>query len=205
MSEEHPHDDELQPEQTTNYQPGAKKTMDEINKMDEDDEAMRKYKASLGIGTGQAIGDPNDPRTVVMISLSLESPDRPDMVVDLEAPSQAAQDEKVAAMKEKPFVIKEGAQFRMKVKFRVQHEVLSGLKYLQVVKKMGISNKTDEMIGSYSPNTTDKPFHEKKLEAETAPSGMIARGKYTASSKFVDDDGNTHLAFNWSFEIKKDW
>ncbi len=34
---------------------------------------------------------------------------------------------------------------------------------------------------------------------------MMGRGKYDASSKFVDDDGVTHLLFEWSVDIKKDW
>jgi hypothetical protein len=43
------------------------------------------------------------------------------------------------------------------------------------------------------------------VEIETAPSGMLARGVYKAVSKFVDDDEHTHLKFEWSFEIRKDW
>jgi Rho GDP-dissociation inhibitor len=43
------------------------------------------------------------------------------------------------------------------------------------------------------------------VEADTAPTGMIARGHYNAVSKFVDDDSNTLLQFNWSFDITKDW
>lgn len=43
------------------------------------------------------------------------------------------------------------------------------------------------------------------VETETAPSGMIARGHYNAVSKFIDDDNQTHLKFEWSFDIKKDW
>jgi len=34
---------------------------------------------------------------------------------------------------------------------------------------------------------------------------MLARGHYTASSSFVDDDKKTHLRFEWSFDIAKDW
>ncbi len=59
--------------------------------------------------------------------------------------------------------------------------------------------------GSYSPNTTDKPEYEKKFETDTAPTGMLGRGKYNAVSKFVDDDKKTHLHFEWSFEVKKEW
>jgi len=40
---------------------------------------------------------------------------------------------------------------------------------------------------------------------EDAPSGMLARGHYTATSSFVDDDKHKHLEFEWSFDISKDW
>lgn len=78
-----------------------------------------------------------------MLSLGLEVEGRQDIIIDLRAPGTAEK------LKEKPFTIKEGAVFRMKTAFRVQHQILSGMKYLQVVKKMGLSNKTQEMIVSY--------------------------------------------------------
>jgi hypothetical protein len=40
---------------------------------------------------------------------------------------------------------------------------------------------------------------------DEAPSGMLARGHYEAVSKFVDDDDHTHLKFEWSFDIAKEW
>lgn len=40
---------------------------------------------------------------------------------------------------------------------------------------------------------------------DEAPSGMLARGHYEAASRFVDDDDNDHLKFDWSFDIAKDW
>lgn len=43
------------------------------------------------------------------------------------------------------------------------------------------------------------------VNPEEAPSGMLARGHYNAISMFVDDDENTHLKFEWSFDIGKDW
>jgi len=198
MSAEH-HDDELVPEQTAGYKAGEKKTIDEYQQLDANDESLRKWKESLGLGTGTPISDPNDPRTVIIESLGLEVEGRPDIIIDLKSPGAL---EKLA---KQPFTIKEGATFRMKVVFRVQHQILSGLKYVQVAKRMGISAKMQEMIGSYSPNTTDKPRYEKKFEPETAPSGMMGRGSYSAVSKFVDDDNKTHLKFEWSFDVKKDW
>lgn len=65
------------------------------------------------------------------------------MTIDLSAPGA------LESLKSKPFVIKEGAKFRMKATFKVQHDVLSGLKYLQVVKRKGIRvGKDEEMIVS---------------------------------------------------------
>jgi len=94
----------------------------------------------------------------------------------------------------------------MKATFVVQHQVLSGLKYVQQLKRKGVPlGKDQEMIGSFPPNTTDKPTHTKKFGIEEAPSGMMARGHYNAVSRFVDDDEHTHLKFEWSFDIAKDW
>jgi Rho GDP-dissociation inhibitor len=195
----HDHDDELQPEHTEGFKVGEKKTIDEYQKLDQNDESLRKWKESLGLGSGKDISDPSDPRKCIILSLGLEVEGRPDIIIDLKQPGA------VDALKNKPFTIKEGAVFRMKAQFKVQHQILSGMKYVQVVKRLGVSNKMQEMIGSYSPNTEEKPLYEKKFEPETAPTGMITRGHYNAVSKFVDDDNQTHLKFEWSFDIKKDW
>jgi Rho GDP-dissociation inhibitor len=70
--------------------------------------------------------------------LALEVAGRPDIEVDLTQPDA------LKNLRTHPFVIKEGAKFRMKAKFRVQHTVLSGLKYIQVVKRKGIRVAKDE-------------------------------------------------------------
>ena len=41
---------------------------------DQDDEAMKRYKASLGIGVGNYVSDPNDPRQCIIKSLALVRP-----------------------------------------------------------------------------------------------------------------------------------
>nr|POF03523.1 rho gdp-dissociation inhibitor [Quercus suber] len=191
--------DDLEPEHTEGFKVGESKTIDEYQKLDQNDESLRKWKESLGIGSGTTIADPSDPRKVIILSLGLEVADRSDIIIDLSKPGALEQ------LNKSPFTIKEGATFRMKARFKVQHQILSGLKYVQVVSRLGVKNKMQEMIGSYSPNTTDKPDYEKKFEAETAPSGMLGRGHYEAVSKFIDDDNHTHLQFKWSFDIKKDW
>lgn len=125
---------------------------------------------------------------------------RSDITIELSAPGA------LESLKSKPFTIKEGCTYQMKATFVVQHQVLSGLKYVQQLKRKGIPlGKDQEMIGSYSPNTTDRPTYTKKFNPEEAPSGMMARGHYDAVSRFVDDDDTTHLKFEWSFDIAKDW
>lgn len=114
-----------------------------IDLLDADDEALNRWKASLGLNTGNTIADPNDPRKCIIKSLALETEGRPDIVVDLTGPGA------LDTLKDKPFTIKEGAKFRIKAVFQVQHEVLSGLKYLQVVKRKGIRvSKDEEMLVS---------------------------------------------------------
>jgi len=46
--------------------------------------------------------------------------------------------EKVEASKSRVFTIKEGVDYRLKVFFRVQNEIVTGLKYIHVVKRMGV-------------------------------------------------------------------
>lgn len=158
------HDDELTAEQTEGFKVGEKKTLDEYHQLgphrnppssvslshtqltldptDQNDESLRKWKESLGLGTGKDISDKNDPRKCIILSLGLEVEGRPDIVIDLKTPGA------IDSLKDKPFIIKEGAQFRMKAVFKVQHEILAGLKYLQVVKRMGVSHKMQEMMVS---------------------------------------------------------
>ncbi|RHZ87948.1 hypothetical protein Glove_28g28 [Diversispora epigaea] len=193
MSEE----DDFVPTQTAGYKVGEKKTIDEYKSLDSNDESLNKWKASLGLNTLSASAPSDDLRRVVILQLALEVTGRSDVVVDLSS------QEALRNVKNTPFVIKEGIEYRMKVKFKIQHEVVSGLKYLQVVKRKGIKvDRTEEMIGSYGPG--DEPY-EKKFMVEEAPSGMLARGHYEAKSKFIDDDGTTHIEWSWCFDIKKDW
>lgn len=193
------HDDDLAATKTEGFKVGEKKTLQEYQELDKDDEAMNRWKASLGLNAGDPIGQPGDPKCVIK-SLALVVAGRSDVVIDLSTK------ELVETLKNKPFTIKEGAKFHIKVAFQVNHEVLSGLKYVHAVKRKGIRvSKDEEMLGSYAPSTTVKPIYEKEFQEEEAPSGMLARGHYNATSRFVDDDDHTFLQFEWAFDITKDW
>ena len=92
-------------------------------------------------GGGTDISDPNDPRVCIILSLTMDSPGRDPVTIDLSTPGSES------TLKDKPFKIKEGAKFTMSAQFKVQHEILSGLHYVQVVKRKGIKvSKDSEMI-----------------------------------------------------------
>ncbi|ORZ41622.1 immunoglobulin E-set [Catenaria anguillulae PL171] len=185
--------DELAPTMTAGYKAPAKKTVEELAQLDQEDESLRKWKESLGISVAPA----DDPRKVIVMALAMEVKDRDDVVLDLSS------QQNIDKVKNSIVSIKEGAEYRLKIRFRIQHDVVSGLKYLHVVKRKGIKvDRAEEMIGSYGPQADP---YEKKFHPEEAPSGMLARGLYEVRSKFVDDDGITHLEWDWQFKISKDW
>ncbi|EZF23509.1 hypothetical protein H112_03761 [Trichophyton rubrum D6] len=135
------HEDELATTRTDGFKVGEKKTVEEYQKLDQNDESLNRWKASLGLGSGTPISNPNDPRTCIIKSLALEVAGREDITIDLSEPGA------VDCLKDKPFTIKEGCRFRIKATFQVQHDVLSGLKYVQVVKRKGIRvSKDQEML-----------------------------------------------------------
>ncbi|KAI3395925.1 hypothetical protein diail_636 [Diaporthe ilicicola] len=195
------HDEDTMPEETQGYKLSQpKQSLAEYQQMDSNDESLQRYKESLGLTGGNDLSDPNDPRVCIIEALTMDSPGRSPVTIDL---STAGSEN---TLKDKPFKIKEGAKFTMSATFRVQHEILSGLHYVQIVKRKGVRvSKDSEMIGSYAPNTDKQRVYTKKFNEEEAPSGMLARGHYNAVSSFVDDDKKEHLKFEWSFDIAKDW
>lgn len=108
---------------------------------DAGDESLQRYKQSLGLGGGKDLSDASDPRVCIIQSLTMDAPGRDPVTIDLSAPGSEK------SLKDKPFKIKEGAKFTMSAKFKVQHEILSGLHYVQIVKRKGIKvSKDSEMI-----------------------------------------------------------
>lgn len=196
-------EDELIPESVEGYTVGEKKTIEEYTKLDAEDESLAKWKASLGLSADSTPYPvkAGDKRTVVIVEMALVFPEDPKLasvVIPLEDASGNN------THKDIKFTIKEKSVYELHIKFRVQHEIITGLKYLHLVKKAGIRvDKTEEPLGSYAPNTKENPYYEKNFGAVEAPSGMLARGSYSAATKFVDDDKMVHLAFNWSFQITK--
>jgi len=179
------------------YRPPPEKTIDEILKADEEDESLRKYKETL-LGQakdGKIIVDEGDDRKVIVKRLALVTEDRPDIELDLTGD--------LNELKKQVFIIKEGISYKIRIDFIVQREIVHGLKYIQKTFRIGVPvDKMSHMMGSYPPKQELQSF---TTPSEDAPAGLMSRGTYTVHSLFTDDDKNTHLKWEWCFEIKKDW
>mmetsp|Transcript_46573 Transcript_46573/g.74977 ORF Transcript_46573/g.74977 Transcript_46573/m.74977 type:complete len:213 (+) Transcript_46573:3-641(+) len=186
------------------YNAGAKVSVEELMNKDSEDESLRKYKEQLlgAAAKGQTATDPNDKRRVVITELKIIFEDRPGGDVTYALNTQ----EDVLAMKKKPFIMKEKCHYQIQITFRVQHEIVSGLKFVNKFYKAGIRvAKEETMLGSYAPNAEPYSVTVPRNDWDEAPAGFFARGGFGAKSLFIDDDNQTHLEYEYSFELKSGW
>ncbi|XP_017491857.1 PREDICTED: rho GDP-dissociation inhibitor 1-like, partial [Rhagoletis zephyria] len=169
-------------EMTPGYRPPAEKTLNEIVNTDSNDESLKKYKESL---LGSAISsvvivEPDNPSRVIVKSLSLLVEGRPDVTIDLS--------KDLDTIKKSVMTIKDGIQYRLRIDFFVQREIVTGLKFVQKISRHGVKIvKTNNMVGSYAPKAQIQSY---TTPVEEMPSGMLARGTYNVKSLFTDDDQN---------------
>uniref|UniRef100_A0A4W5KAQ2 Rho GDP-dissociation inhibitor 1 n=1 Tax=Hucho hucho TaxID=62062 RepID=A0A4W5KAQ2_9TELE len=178
-----------------NYKPPAQKSLQEIQELDKDDESLRKYKEALLGNAAVAAVDPNAPNVqVTRLTLMCETAPLP-LTLDLQGDLES--------FKKQSFVLKEGVEYKIKISFKVNKEIVSGLKYAQQTYRKGVKvDKSDYMVGSYGPRPAEYEF---LTPLEEAPKGMLARGTYNIKSKFTDDDKHDHLSWEWNLNIKKEW
>mmetsp|Transcript_12171 Transcript_12171/g.38608 ORF Transcript_12171/g.38608 Transcript_12171/m.38608 type:complete len:199 (-) Transcript_12171:101-697(-) len=172
---------------------------------DAEDESLQKYKAALlgSAASGQTAAPADDDRRVVIEKLSIIFNDRPEGTITFAGLDEEAE---LARLKNASFTLKEGSLYKIEVCFRVQHDIVSGLKYTNTVSRKGVRvDKQSSMIGSFGPQAEPHTVTFPRHGWDETPSGMMARGDYKAKSSFVDDDGQKHLEYEYSFSIKKDW
>lgn len=173
---------------------GPQCTLKEQLERDKDDESLRRWKEQLlGSVDFNNVGETLEP-DVKILSLSILSPGRPDIVLPIPDSGNP---------KGLWFTLKEGSRYALRFNFQVSKNIVSGLKYSNSVWKTGVKvDSTKEMLGTFSPQP--EPYtHE--IHEETTPSGIFARGSYSARSKFVDDDNKCYLEINYTFDIRKEW
>jgi Rho GDP-dissociation inhibitor len=184
------------------YKVAPKKAISEYVNLDAEDESLARWKKSLGLNVDgnavNSIGEPGDMRRLVVLELRVDVEGREPFILHPESKQE------LANVQKNPVTITEKANFQITVKFRVQHDIITGLRYFQVAKRSGITlGKTDYVLGSYPPNTAEKPFYEQSLPTGEAPSGMFARGVYGATTTFFDDDKVSHLVIPWRLQVSK--
>ncbi|KAF3443322.1 hypothetical protein FNV43_RR13004 [Rhamnella rubrinervis] len=187
-------DQEDEDDEGNKLQLGPQCTLKEQLEKDKDDESLRRWKEQL-LGTVdlESVGEVLEPE-VKITELSIISPGRGDIVLPI------PEDGKPKGLW---FTLKEGSRYNLKFAFKVSNNIVSGLKYTNTVWKTGMKvDSAKEMIGTFSPQS--EPYTHMMPE-ETTPSGMFARGSYSARSKFLDDDNKCYLEINYTFDIRKEW
>jgi len=107
-------------------------------------------------------------------------------------------------LKKQAFTLIEGSNYKIVVAFRVQHNIVSGLKIENRITKHGLEIQKDLLVlGSYRPQKEPHSVTFPKNGWNEAPHGAVARGEYTAHMRFFDDDKKTHLTFEYAFKIVK--
>ena len=99
------------------------------------------------------------------------------------------------------FVLPEKSTYTLTIRYRAKRPIRL-LGYHQVVKKHGIPFDTRKLpIGdNIVPNTDDNPYHEVTFPPHTLPSGSLVRGKYPATSTFLEN-GKAIFSCEWIIEI----
>ncbi|XP_077229532.1 rho GDP-dissociation inhibitor 1-like isoform X2 [Tasmannia lanceolata] len=186
-------EDEDEDDGVFGFVPGPLVPLKQQLEKDKEDESLRRWKERLlGCIDGDFNGQMQPEVTFHSIGIIVE--DRAEITTPL--PINENQSHVL-------FTLKEGSRYRLKLTFCVQHNIISGFTYSNTVWKGRLQvDQSKGMLGTFAPQQ-DPYVHT--LEEETTPSGVLARGIYSAKLKFVDDDKRCHLELNYSFKIKKHW
>ncbi|OQR81610.1 rho GDP-dissociation inhibitor [Thraustotheca clavata] len=174
-------------------------SVEELLCQDQEDESLQRYKATLlGAAASGDLGDVTDSRQVVVEEFKVVFEDnRQDIVYHLDT------DDGIAHLMNTPFSMEEGVKYKFAIRFRVNREIVSGLRFQNKVKKHLLAVKEEIVLGSYAPQSTSYEFLFPRHQWTESPSGMLYRGKYRAECKFIDSENTEHLSFSYSFDIKK--
>ncbi|XP_038047341.1 rho GDP-dissociation inhibitor 1-like [Patiria miniata] len=178
---------------TRDYPPPQQMDLQTLQELDADDESLVKYKQTLLGSTADFLDEGG--QNVLLKAMVFAPVDHEETVLNLTGD--------LSQLKHQPIVVKEGTEYRIKLKFRVQRQIVSGLRFVYAVSRKGIRvDNANSMVGSYGPKTEEQIF---QTPVDELPAGMISRGVYIVKGKFLDDDKNIYLEWEWSYSVKKDW
>ncbi|KAG1363845.1 hypothetical protein COCNU_11G006720 [Cocos nucifera] len=151
---------------------GPKVSLKDQLEKDKDDESLRRWKEQL-LGSVDliSVGENLEPE-VMILSLSIQSPGRPDIVLPLPM---------VTNSKGVWFTLKEGSSYKLKFSFSVSNNIVSGLRYTNRVWKTGVKvDSTKEMLGTFSPQL--EPYTcEVYLNLQARAAGKLGNAKNSSS------------------------
>lgn len=189
--EEH---EDSSPGEDEEFVPGPLFPLKDQLERDKEDDSLQRWKVKLLGCVDHELNEDNVEPHVTVLSLGIMSKGRPEITLPLPLEKNS---------NDVCFTLKEGSNYCLKITFVVRHNIVSGLAYANTVWKGRIQvDHTQVMLGTFSPRR--EPYIH-IMEEETAPTGVLARGIYTAKTKFSDDDGRCHLEVHYPFEIQKDW
>ncbi|KAK3028118.1 hypothetical protein RJ639_038979 [Escallonia herrerae] len=172
-----------------NFVPGPLVPLKDQLEKDKDDESLRRWKEKLLGSVESDLNGQMNPE-VTFQSIGVISDD----IGEISTPLPVDEGHLL-------FTLAEGSLYRFKLTFSVLHNIVSGLTYVNTVWKRGLQvDRSKGMLGTFAPQR--EPYVH-TLDEETTPSGVLARGIYTAKLKFEDDDKRCHMELHYTFEIKK--
>ncbi|KAF5482455.1 hypothetical protein F2P56_003025 [Juglans regia] len=191
--EEEDHNDDAKDDRlVAGFVPGPLVSLKEQIEKDKDDDSLRRWKEKLLGCLESDLNDQMEPE-VKFHSIGIIS----DEFGEITSPLPVDESRNGHVL----FTLREGSQYRLKLTFSVLHNIVSGLTYSNTVWKGGVQvDQSEGMLGTFAPQP--EPYVH-TLDEETTPSGVLARGTYSAKLKFEDDDKRCHLELEYSFEIKR--
>lgn len=188
----HDEDDDADGDKIANFVPGPLISLKDQIEKDQEDESLRRWKEKLLGCLESDLNGQMEPE-VKFHSIGILSSD----FGEINTPLPVSGDQSKPVL----FTLKEGSEYRLKITFSVLHNIVSGLAYTNTVWKGGVEvDRKNGMLGTFAPQR--EPYIH-TLEEETTPSGVLARGNYTAKLRFEDDDRRCHMELDYVFEIRK--
>ncbi|GGT13063.1 hypothetical protein [Streptomyces purpureus] len=150
--------------------------------------------SNAGAGAPTAPEQVADGRTVQLLGLDLQFTIHEEISVPLPSPGAAAV--------EKPFVLKEGVECRVVIRFEVTGPSVTGLRVLDVREMEGAEISRREVhLGDFRQGGP----YELALPPERIPSGRRAQGRYDVHASLLDADDRVLDVRDYCFEVDRDW
>ncbi|MCD7471112.1 hypothetical protein HAX54_011399 [Datura stramonium] len=109
----------------------------------------------------------------------------------------------ISSPKDCLFTLKEASRYKLKFSFIVSNNVVSGLRYINTTWKSGVRvDKSQVILGTFSPR---KEPYLYELEEDVTPSGVFARGLYTARTQVIDEKERCYVDIKYYFDIQRQW